>query len=194
MAELRRRSPLSEFAVDGGPARYGRNGVTLTEKTGIAILSVMAGRHAAQAEDLVQSALGFAPPRLANGVAGIFPFCAWMSAKHWHVLCPETQCADLLASLTRTLAGVTALVSDKSHGYSLIELAGHSSRTLLAEGCPLDLHASVFAPGQGARSLLAMTPIHILQTTDAPTYWITVDQADAHVPWRWLVDAASRLD
>ena len=60
---------------------------------------------------------------------------------------------------------------------------------MIAKGCTIDLHPSVFRPGRVVRTLLAKTGIILHQVDETPTYEITVHRSFADYAWRWLEDA-----
>ena len=64
-------------------------------------------------------------------------------------------------------------------------------RDLLAKGCPVDLHPSVFDVGQCAQSHLAKAPILLRQVDREPTFEIIVRRSFADYFWTWLEDAAA---
>ena len=69
-----------------------------------------------------------------------------------------------------------------------LELAGADVEDVLARGCSLDVHPSVFAPGRCAQTLLAKAPV-ILHRTDRETFRIFVRPSFAPYLRSWLDDA-----
>ena len=76
----------------------------------------------------------------------------WVSPDDCFVIAPSGQAEKLEANLRQALKGQHFAVTDVSSGYHLLSLAGSGVRSLLAQGCPLDLHASKFGLGQCAGS------------------------------------------
>jgi len=72
----------------------------------------------------------------------------------------------------------------------ILELSGDKARALLLKGCPLDLHPSVFKPGQCAQSVLGKTSVTLWQIADAPVYRMIVRRSFADYLGHWLIDAA----
>jgi sarcosine oxidase subunit gamma len=73
------------------------------------------------------------------------------------------------------------------------ELVGDDAEDVLAQGCSLDLHPTVFAPGRCAQTLLAKAQV-ILHRRDAGTFRILVRPSYAPYLRTWLEDAiASRI-
>jgi sarcosine oxidase subunit gamma len=83
--------------------------------------------------------------------------------------------------------GAAAAV-DVSASRVCFELAGDDVEDVLAQGCSLDLDASVFAPGRCAQTLLAKAQV-ILHRTDADTFRIFVRPSFAPYLRAWLEDA-----
>ena len=69
-----------------------------------------------------------------------------------------------------------------------LELAGADVEDVLARGCSLDLHPSVFPPGRCAQTLLAKAPV-ILHRTGGETFRIFVRPSLAPYLRSWLEDA-----
>jgi sarcosine oxidase subunit gamma len=72
-----------------------------------------------------------------------------------------------------------------------LELAGDDVENVLARGCSLDLHPTVFAPGRCAQTLLAKAQV-ILHRRDAETFRILVRPSYAPYLRAWLEDAIAR--
>jgi sarcosine oxidase subunit gamma len=72
----------------------------------------------------------------------------------------DAQLADALpATAGAQLAGEHYSLVDVGHRYQAFELAAPNAPFLLAAGCPLDLHPSVFGPGCATRTLLGKAEI-----------------------------------
>ena len=69
-------------------------------------------------------------------------------------------------------------------------MTGPNARDVLAKGCPLDLHPSVFRPGDCAQTLLAKANVTLRCVDDAPSYELTVRRSFADYAAPWLQDAA----
>ena len=72
----------------------------------------------------------------------------------------------------------------------MIRVTGPRARDLLAKGCPLDLHPSLFAKGACAQTVMAKAGVLIHAVDDGPTYDLYVLRSFAEYLWRWLEDAA----
>jgi sarcosine oxidase subunit gamma len=114
----------------------------------------------------------------------------WLGPNEWLVTSPEGMAPDLMARLTRALAGRHAAVSDLSASRAIIEIAGSRARDLLEKGCGLDLHPRAFGPGSCAQTLFAKLPVILDQTSAAPAYRLFVRRSSARWLTEWLIDAA----
>jgi len=104
----------------------------------------------------VRVATGCHLPASGNTWSGDLNCAAlWLGPDEWLIVGPEGKSEDLCSGLREGLAGLHHSVVDLSANRTIIEIAGADARTVLAKGCPLDLHASAFGPGQCAQSLLA---------------------------------------
>ena len=83
-----------------------------------------------------------------------------------------------------------AAAVDVSANRVCFELVGEDVEDVLAQGCSLDLHPSVFAPGRCAQTLLAKAQV-ILHRRDDETFRILVRPSYAPYVRTWLEDAIS---
>jgi sarcosine oxidase, subunit gamma len=81
-----------------------------------------------------------------------------------------------------------AAAVDVSANRLCFELSGDDVEKVLAQGCSLDLHPSVFAPGRCAQTLLAKAQV-ILQRTEPETFRIFVRPSFAPYLRAWIEDA-----
>jgi sarcosine oxidase subunit gamma len=68
----------------------------------------------------------------------------------------------------------------------LLHLSGPPVRDVLAQGCPLDLHARVFKPGMSAGSHYFKASIRLWQCSEAPTYELLVRRSFMGYVWLML--------
>ena len=99
------------------------------------------------------------PPMAPNTVAGD---AIWLGPDEWLVLGGREQDhSDAWAAV------------DVSASRVCFELSGEGAVGVLARGCALDLHPSVFPPGRCAQTLLARAQV-ILYRTDEETFRVLV--------------------
>ncbi len=82
----------------------------------------------------------------------------------------------------------SAAAVDVSANRVILELAGGDAADVLAQGCSLDLHPSVFAPGSCAQTLLARAQV-ILVRPDESRFLVLVRPSFAPYLRAWLEDA-----
>ncbi len=117
----------------------------------------------------------------------------WMGPDEWLIHTPEDGQTVLTAELRQALANCHAAVTDVSDYYVVIRLAGPQARSVLAKGCPLDLHPRVFWPGQCTQSLYGKAPILMHQIDDVPTYDLQVRWSFTEYLWQYLTHAAGEF-
>jgi len=81
-----------------------------------------------------------------------------------------------------------AAVVDVSANRVCFELTGDDVEDVIAQGCSLDLHPSVFAPGRCAQTLLAKAQV-LLHRTELQSFRIFVRPSFAPYLRSWLEDA-----
>ena len=117
------------------------------------------------------------PPMAPNTVAGD---ALWLGPDEWLVLGGrEEDYADLPAAV------------DVSANRSCLELSGEGAADVLARGCALDLHPSVFPPGRCAQTLVARAQV-ILYRPAEHTFRLLVRPSFADYLRAWLLDAGAR--
>lgn len=116
------------------------------------------------------------PPLAPNTVAGD---AIWLGPDEWLVLGGrEADFPDAWAAV------------DVSANRVCLELSGSGAADVLARGCALDLHASVFPPGSCAQTLVARAQV-ILYRTDEYTFRLLVRPSFASYLRAWLRDATA---
>lgn len=105
--------------------------------------------------------------------------CVWVSPDDWFVLAEHGQAAQLESQLRQALSGQHFAVTDVSSGYYRLSLSGSAARTVLAQGCPLDLHASKFGTGQCAGSHFFKASVWLWLVSDAPRFDLLVRRSFA---------------
>ncbi len=139
-------------------------------------------------ETKVKNAVGVVLPSAHNTTASGNNLTAlWLGPDEWLIVGP----ADTEQALTDALQGAASAIIDVSEGRTVIRLAGPMARDVLAMGCPLDLHPTVFSAGQCAQSHIARTTIILHQVDDGPTYDIYVERSQADYLWTWLEQAGA---
>jgi len=86
----------------------------------------------------------------------------------------------------------SAAAVDVSANRVVLELAGDDAADVLAQGCSLDLHPSVFAPGDCAQTLVGRAQV-ILFRPDEHRFLVLVRPSFAAYLRAWLEDAVTSL-
>jgi sarcosine oxidase subunit gamma len=114
----------------------------------------------------------------------------WLGPDEWLVTSPSRTPQELEAGLRDAVSGRGAVV-DVSAQRTTLRLTGEQARDVLAAGCAIDLHPSVFRRGAAAQTLLALTAVVLLALDDTGnSYHILVRSSFANYLARWLLDAA----
>lgn len=139
--------------------------------------------------------LGCEPPQDANrmvesGENRIY----WLGPDEWLIVTPAGKQQALQQALLKALAKVFSAVVDNSSGLTMLEISGDNSAALLATDCPLDLHASVFQPGQCAQTRLAKAGMMIAPKRDGSGYEVVIRRSFADYLLHWMQDAATAFE
>ncbi len=179
------------------PGHYGAEvdvtGVTISERTGLALASVMACKDktadlAARVKERFAIILPMTPRRAVDeGVHFI-----WAGPGLWLAAAPDQSPMTFESDLRDALAGL-ASVTGQSDGRSIIRVSGPKAREALAKGVPLDLDPRVFAPDDTAMTVVAHINVHLWQCDAAPTYDFVVFRSFAGSFCEWLLDAAAEF-
>ena len=159
---------------------------------GLSLLNLRGHPDDAAFRDGVAQALGLAlPTQACTTVASDMEQIrlVWVGPDDWFVLAPTGQAAAIETRLRTALAGQHVAVTDVSSGYTVLRLGGPPVREVLAQGCPLDLHPSVFQPGSAAGSLFFKASIWLWQTAStpqAPVYEMLVRNSFRRYVWLLL--------
>ncbi len=135
----------------------------------------------------IAAALRTPLPRPNTVATGLHPVL-WLGPDEWLVIGDGVH-----ERLTRALGDDFGSVVDVSANRTTFELSGPWARDVLEKGVAVDLHPSVFGPGQCVQTLLARAQV-ILQQVDAePTYHVLVRGSFAPYLAAWLADAAGEF-
>lgn len=113
----------------------------------------------------------------------------WLGPDEWLILTESTVTLPLADALRKATGEFHASVNDVSGGQVALQLQGTGVRTLLAKGCTLDLHPSVFSTGSCAQSGLAKANVLLGLIDEAPTFIVVVRRSFADYLCRWLAHA-----
>lgn len=183
---LPRRSPLGAIQFVDPPRPSGQ----LSERPFLTHLNLRLDPGDAEALAAVHQVLGVQLPLTPNttGDAGDI-LAIWLGPDEWLLLAEPDASGSLAGELQTALAGHFASVIDISAGQTVIRLSGPSALDVLARGCALDLHPSVFPPGACAQTLLARAQALLISVDATPTIDIIVRRSFAPYVAAWLEDS-----
>lgn len=118
----------------------------------------------------------------------------WLGPDEWLLTTSAEAGSAVTEALRDALAGLAAAVVDVGDAATVIRLSGPRAADVLAKGCALDLHPTVFGPGRVAQTLVAQADVilHRVESdsADEPAFDIHVRRSFAEYLWQWLADAA----
>ncbi|PWJ54110.1 sarcosine oxidase subunit gamma [Quadrisphaera granulorum] len=116
----------------------------------------------------------------------------WLGPDEWLVVDPSAPSWDLEARLRAAAAPHGGAALDVSGQRVVLSLSGEHARDLLAAGCAVDTHPSVFRRGAAAQTLLGQAGVILLALSDDGTdYELFVRSSFARYLADWLADAAT---
>jgi sarcosine oxidase subunit gamma len=143
------------------------------------------------AEPAVSAVLGVTPPTRPNTwVRGAVGDVIWLAPDEWLVIsglvAPQALEAELRAAVTPH--GGAAV--DVSAQRLKLVLHGAHVRDILAKGCALDLHPSVFPPGSCAQTTVSRAGVVLLAGEEPNEVTLLVRQSFVIYLADWIIDAA----
>jgi sarcosine oxidase, subunit gamma len=116
----------------------------------------------------------------------------WLGPDEWLVTDPSAPSWDLESRLRSAAAPAGGAALDVSAQRVVLRLEGPHARDLLAAGCAVDTHPSVFAAGSAAQTLLGQAGVILLALSDdGRSYEVLVRSSFARYLADWLADAAT---
>ncbi len=182
-----RRSPLG--AIE--PAQPLPHEGQLFERPFLTHINLRLDPADSEALAAIQQMLGVRLPLTSNTTTASEELSAiWLGPDEWLLLTEHHQPDTLVTDLQAALTGHFASVVDTSAGQTVVRLSGPSALDILARGCALDLHPSVFPPGACAQTMLARAQALLIAVDDTPTFDIIVRRSFAPYVAAWLQDSA----
>jgi sarcosine oxidase subunit gamma len=194
MVERARIGPLDHLGLAARAAAPGGAGVWLGEIRFRAMLNLRGDPGAAGFLQAVGAALGTALPLQPNTVARADGVTAlWLGPDEWLIVSAPGSEVALEAKLADAVAPHGGCVTDVGESRTTIVVSGPKARDVLAKGCPLDLHPSVFGEGACAQSLVGPVGVALYRepagAADPPRFELVVLRSFADFLWRSLEDA-----
>ena len=176
LAELSGRSPAEP-------------GVRVTIRGDLGHINVRGRASDAGFVQPVEEVLGQALPTKPNTVSVDLHQVFWLGPDEWLIITPVAGVAELAGRLQQATANTHASINDNSGGQVALNLQGTKCRDVLAKGCTLDLHPSVFTAGDCAQSGLARANVLLALIDETPTFTIVVRRSFSDYLCRWLAHA-----
>ena len=181
-----RRSPLGAIQGAESSAHDGQ----LSERPFLTHVNLRLDPGDAEVLAAVHQVIGGQLPHTPNTTADAGAIRAiWLGPDEWLLLAEPGASGSLESELQSALAGRFASVVDITAGQTVIRLSGPSTLDVLARGCALDLHPSVFPPGACAQTLLARAQALLVAVDDTPTIDLIVRRSFAPYVAAWLQDS-----
>ena len=166
-------------------------GVALSERTGLALCVISAGANKAnEVAAKMHSVTGLALPMEQMRVSKNGFALIGTAPGQWLAVAESKEARALPAMLGVALKGVATVV-DQSDGKAVLRISGPRAREVLAKGCSLDLHRSVFKPGSAGTTPVALIDCVIWQVDETPSYDLAVPTSFAESFWSWLTASAA---
>ena len=186
-SEVRRESPLLGFASKANA----QSGVQISERPFLGHINLRGSAGDDVFLKAAEGPLGFSLPLISNTVShGADLAALWLGPDEWLIITPTDGESAIVASIDGALGDMHSSITDQTGGQTIIRISGPSARDLLAKGCTLDLHPTVFGPGRCAQTLVAKAMATIVYVDDTPTFDLVVRRSFADYLRSWLQDAA----
>ncbi len=155
------------------PGHFGdaSHGVSVAEATIAAAWNVQGRATRAGFVDVVRGLFGVELPIAPNTTAKTHALSAlWLGPRSWLLVAgAESALVDFAAKRDAMNATGGALFDVTASRFAWT-ISGPRAATVLATGCPLDLHPRAFASGACAQSLFGHVNVLIEKRDDAPTF------------------------
>ena len=113
----------------------------------------------------------------------------WLGPDESLLICADQDAAELHHTLSTQLSGQHFQLTLLSDALAVFELNGPYVREILAKGCALDLHVSVFRPGECAQSSLERAAVTLICEAEN-SFRLICRTSFADYVETWLKDAA----
>ena len=134
------------------------------------------------------------PTTLSTIVAVRDTAVMWLGPEEWLVTSNDRDGEDLEAALREAVSAHGGAAVDVSAQRTTLRLQGEHARDVIAKGCSLDLHPSVFGPGAAAQTVLGRAGVVLIPLSDNGTdYRVVVRSSFARYLADWLIDAADEF-
>lgn len=168
--------------------------VELSEEPFVAMLDLRVDADGPAASE-ASAILGLQLPNTPSTYVGTDTLTAiWMAPDEWLITGGTVPAVALETQLRSAVGEHGGAAIDVSAQRTTIRLSGANARDLLAKGCSLDLHPTVFRKGTAAQTMIGQAGVVLIALDEAGTdYRILVRSTFARYLADWLIDAAEEF-
>jgi sarcosine oxidase subunit gamma len=141
--------------------------------------------------DAVESVTGSPLPLAPNTVVYGDQHTCWLGPDEWLLVLPADNVDSTMLALGQALQGQHASSNDLSGAQLTLRLTGEKGREILAKGCTLDLHSSVFRAGSCAQTGLAKANVLIVSHETGSGIDLIVRRSFSDYLLQWLQRAGT---
>ncbi len=182
-------SPLQSWDFARIPAT-----VTLREEPFLTMVDLRVdpnGQAASEAREVLGLRLPTSP---ATSVDNGTVTAIWLGPEEWLITTESRSPAALEAQLRAAVGQHGGAAIDVSAQRTTLRLSGPHASDVLAKGCSLDLHPTVFSVGTAAQTMLGLAGVILIALDDTGTdYRILVRASFARYLADWLIDATEEF-
>jgi sarcosine oxidase subunit gamma len=183
VASTIRASALAALAVPAAAATL--PGIVLRQRHPLTVLDLRGPANAAF-RDAVWRICGCELPLAPNSsTASAMGEILKLGPNEWLLV------ADAGTAWSETLPIPAATLTDVSHARVAVQVAGRSSREMLAKGCAVDLHPRECPPGTCIQTSVAEINVIVHKQHSDTGFTVYAARSYAACFWRWLITAAS---
>lgn len=144
----------------------GMAGVRVVERSDVAVASIAARKgQAAALATKIEARTGLVLPVTPRLVAADHLSFTWTAPGQWVAMADGEEGMAFADELVADL-GSLAAITDQTDGRTILRLSGTHVREMLAKGCMLDLHDTVFKVGDTAVTPIALITAQITRLGD----------------------------
>jgi len=183
-----RQGPLDHLGLAARTNADKDGGIELGTRSFVSIIELRATWTDAFASAL-ERIVGVRPPQKSPGVGtadelNVF----WMGPDRWWLVGSDSQ-LPTVNELRQNLAAFGAAATEIGEAFAVLTLSGDRARDVLAKGCTIDLHPSVFQPVCVIQTNLAKAQVALYHPS-ATDFHIFVRRSFTEYLWTWLEDAS----
>ena len=188
---MTRHHGLGPVLGEAASERITNPGAQLTIRGDLGHINLRGNPENTEFVTAVEESLGQSLPITPNTASVGTHHAFWLGPDEWLVTSAAEETAAMVEQLQKATSKFHAAVNDITGGQIAMLLEGSAARKILAKGCTLDLHPSVFQVGACAQSGLAKASVVLGLLDDTPTFMIVVRRSFSDYLCRWLTNAGS---